>query len=53
MKHASVESAPDRLDMMRRITRGMTVTSDLRAVLDSITSALVEHAGAVVSRVFL
>jgi formate hydrogenlyase transcriptional activator len=53
VKHASVESAPDRLDMMRRITRGMTVTSDLRAVLDSITSALVEHAGAAVCRVFL
>jgi GAF domain-containing protein len=42
-----------RLDMMRRITRDMAATSDLPAVLRSITSALVEHTGAVVARVFL
>jgi formate hydrogenlyase transcriptional activator len=51
-------SAPElstrgRLEMLRRITRDMTVTSDLPTVLGAITSALVEHTGAVVARVFL
>jgi hypothetical protein len=39
--------------MLRRVTRQLTVTRDRRAVLESITSALVEHTGAVISRVFL
>src|SRR5262245_51729915 len=41
------------LDMLRAVTRHMAATQDLSAVLGSITSALVEHAGAALARVFL
>jgi len=41
------------LEMLRRVTRDMAVTSDLSTLLDSIATALVEHTGALVVRVFL
>jgi formate hydrogenlyase transcriptional activator len=41
------------LDMLRRVTRDMAVTSELPVLLDSIASALVEHTGAAMVRVFL
>ena len=41
------------LEMLRRVTRDMAVTSDLSVLLNSIASAIVEHTGAVMARVFL
>jgi len=41
------------LDMLRRVTRHIAVTPNRQAVLASIVSALVEHTGAVMARVFL
>ena len=41
------------LEMLRRVTRDMAVTSDLTVLLNSIASAIVEHTGAVMARVFL
>ena len=41
------------LEMLRRVTRDMAVTSELPVLLDSIASALAEHTGAVFVRVFL
>ena len=43
----------DDVDMLRRITRELAATHNLSVVLNSITTALVEHAGAALSRVFL
>jgi formate hydrogenlyase transcriptional activator len=51
--YAPPAAANPHLAMLRRVTRQLTVTRDRRAVLESITSALVEHTGAVISRVFL
>jgi transcriptional regulator with GAF, ATPase, and Fis domain len=47
------DAAHDHLEMLRRVTRQMVVAPDLPRVLDSIVTALVEHTGAVVARVFL
>ena len=41
------------LDMLRRVTRDMAVTSELSVLLNSIASALAEHTGASFVRVFL
>jgi transcriptional regulator with GAF, ATPase, and Fis domain len=41
------------LEMLRRVTRGIATTQALPALLSSVTSAIVEHTGAVISRVFL
>jgi len=41
------------LEMLRAITRQMATAEDLESVLQSIVAALVEHAEAVVSRIFL
>ena len=45
--------AADPVDTLRRITRELAVTQNLPVVLASITTALVEHAGAALARVFL
>jgi formate hydrogenlyase transcriptional activator len=50
---APQSSSHGHLEMMRRVTRGMAAVQELPAVLSSIASALVEHTGAVVARVFL
>ncbi|HKG91702.1 MAG TPA: sigma 54-interacting transcriptional regulator [Gemmatimonadaceae bacterium] len=42
-----------RLEMLRRVTRSLAAAPDLSVVLGSITSALVEHAGAALARVAL
>jgi formate hydrogenlyase transcriptional activator len=41
------------LDMLRRVTRQMSSAHDLHAVLSSIATALIEHAGANLARIFL
>jgi formate hydrogenlyase transcriptional activator len=41
------------LEMLRRVTRDMAVTSEPKVLLDSIASALAEHTGASFVRVFL
>ena len=41
------------LDMLRRVTRDMAVTTDLPVLLNSIGFALIEHTGAALVRLFL
>ena len=50
---AAPSPAGNHIDMLRRVTRELAATHNLSAVLTSITTALVEHAGAALSRVFL
>ncbi|AHG93010.1 sigma-54 factor interaction domain-containing protein (plasmid) [Gemmatirosa kalamazoonensis] len=45
--------ARSQLEMLRRVTRSMATTHDLSTILRSIATALVEHGGASVARVFL
>jgi formate hydrogenlyase transcriptional activator len=53
--HDPSRAAPthDHLDMLRRVTRQILVTSDLPRVLDSIVTGLLAGTGSVVARVFL
>jgi formate hydrogenlyase transcriptional activator len=41
------------LEMLRRVTRDMAVTSELPVLLDSIAASIAEHTGAAMVRVFL
>ena len=43
----------EHLETLRRVTRGIAATQSLSVVLGSIVTALVEHVGAAVARVFL
>ncbi|HJU90765.1 MAG TPA: sigma 54-interacting transcriptional regulator [Gemmatimonadaceae bacterium] len=40
-------------EMLRRVTRGIATTQALPQLLNSVVTAIVEHTGAVISRVFL
>lgn len=44
---------PALFDMLRSVTRGLASTENLETVLQSITTTLVEHAGARISRIHL
>jgi formate hydrogenlyase transcriptional activator len=46
-------SPREHLEMLRRVTRSIAATQDLQVLLGSIVTALVQHAGAAVARVFL
>jgi transcriptional regulator with GAF, ATPase, and Fis domain len=48
-----VTARPAPLEVLRRVTRDMAVTSDLEVLLNSIASALAEHTGSSFVRVFL